>query len=52
MIDFIIAGALYLMLMFALFFSLSFVTIGVFYAAAVCIKRCMHWFRPPGLVLK
>ena len=52
MIDFIIAAVLYLALMFILFFCLSFVTIGITYAAAAFVKRCMNRFRSPGLVLK
>jgi hypothetical protein len=52
MTDFIIAAALYLVLMFVVFFCLSFVTIGITYALAGFVKRCVHGFRPPDLVLK
>ena len=52
MIDFIIAAVLYLALMFILFFCLSFITIGITYAAAAFLKRCMHRFRSPSLALK
>jgi hypothetical protein len=52
MIDFIIAAALYLVLMFVVFSCLSFVTIGIMYALAGFAKRCMHGFRSPDLVLK
>lgn len=52
MIDFIIAAVMYLALMFVVFFSLSFVTIGITYAVTGFVRRCMHWFRSPGLVLK
>ncbi|MBR9981487.1 MAG: hypothetical protein KFF50_10720 [Desulfatitalea sp.] len=52
MLDFIIAGVLYIALMFVLFFCLSFITIGIVYSFAVCVRRCMHWFRSPDLVLK
>ncbi len=52
MMDFIIAAVLYLALMFILFFCLSFVTIGITYAVAAFVRRCMNRFRPPSLVLK
>lgn len=52
MLDFIIAGAIYIILMFVLFFCLSFFTIGIAYAVAAFIRRCMQWFRSPDLALK
>lgn len=52
MIDFIVAAALYLGLMFLVFFCLSFITIGITYAVADGVKRCVHWFRPPDVALK
>lgn len=52
MIDFIIAAALYLALMFVLFFCLSFVTIGITYATAAFVRRCVNRFRSPDLALK
>ncbi|WP_161807231.1 hypothetical protein [Desulfatitalea tepidiphila] len=52
MIDFIIAAVLYLALMFVLFFCLSFVTIGITYAATSFVRRCLGRFRSPDLVLK
>jgi len=52
MIDFIIAAVLYLALMFVVFFSLSFVTIGIAFALAGFLKRCLNWFRSPSLALK
>ncbi|MCJ8499118.1 hypothetical protein [Desulfatitalea alkaliphila] len=52
MFDFIVAGALYIVLMFVLFFCISFVTIGIVYSFALCVRRCMGWFRSPDLVLK
>lgn len=52
MIDFIVAAAIYLGLMFLVFFCLSFVTIGVTYAVAAFVRRCVYTFRSPGLALK
>lgn len=52
MIDFIVAALLYLALMFALFFCLSFFTIGITYAFAAFIRRFMNWNRSPDFVLK
>jgi len=52
MIDFIIAAVLYLALMFVLFFCLSFVTIGITYAATSFVRHCLSRFRSPDLVLK
>ncbi|MBI5062427.1 MAG: hypothetical protein HZB87_02885 [Desulfatitalea sp.] len=51
MIDFIIAAVLYIGVMFVVFFSLSFVTIGISYAAAAFIRRCFHVLRSPHLSL-
>lgn len=52
MFDFIVAGALYIVLMFVLFFCISFITIGIVYTFALCVRRCMGWFRSPDLALK
>ena len=52
MIDFIIAGAIYLTMMFIVLFSLSFVTIGITYAMATGFKRLLHWNRTTQLALK
>lgn len=52
MIDFIIAGAIYLAMMFIVFFCLSFVTIGITYAMTAGFKRCLHWNRAQQLGLK
>jgi hypothetical protein len=51
MIDFIVAAILYLGVMFTVFFCVSFVTIGIAYAAAAFFRRCLHGFRSPGLSL-
>ena len=52
MIDFILAGILYLTLMFVVFFCLSFVTIGITLTTAAFFKRCLQWFRPMHYALK
>ena len=52
MIDFIVAGIVYLVVMFVVFFCLSFVTIGITYAVAGFARRFLSWFREPGLALK
>lgn len=49
MIDFTIAAILYIGVMFVVFFSVSFVTIGISYAVAAFIRRCFHGMRSPGL---
>ncbi|MBI5896435.1 MAG: hypothetical protein HZB24_10700 [Desulfobacterales bacterium] len=51
MIDFIIAAILYIGVMFVVFFSVSFVTIGISYAVAAFIRRCVHGLRAPRLSL-
>lgn len=52
MIDFIIAGMVYLLVMFVVFFCLAFVTIGINYAVAMFARRCLNWLRQPDLALK
>lgn len=52
MIDFIFAGMIYLTLMLGVLFCFSFITIGITYAAAAFIRRCMYWTREPHLALK
>jgi hypothetical protein len=52
MIDFILAGMMYLAIMFAVLFCFSFVTIGITYAAASFMRRCLHWVRQPHLATK
>jgi hypothetical protein len=50
MIDFIIAGILYLGLMFVAAFTFAFVTIGITLSIAKCIKRCFFRLQQPDLV--
>ena len=52
MIDFIIAGILYLGVMFVVFFCLSFITIGITYATAAFARRCFGRLQHPDLALK
>ena len=52
MIDFLLAGILYLGVMFVVFFSLSFVTIGITYAVAAFARRCIARLHQPDLALK
>ena len=52
MIDFIFAGVAYLGVMFAVFFCLSFVTVGITYILANAAKRCANWMRPPNPAMK
>lgn len=52
MINFIFAGMIYLTLMLGVLFCFSFITIGITYAAAAFIRRCMYWTREPHLALK
>ena len=52
MIDFVIAGLVYLLVMFVVFFCVSFVTIGLTYAVAMFVRRCLNLIRQPDLALK
>ena len=52
MIDFVFAGLLYLALMFVVLFCFSFITIGITYATAAFIRRCLQWIHQPDLALK
>jgi len=52
MIDFIFAGVIYLTVMFVVLFCFSFVTIGITYATAAFIRRCLNWIRQPHLAMK
>lgn len=52
MIDFIFAAILYLGIMFVVFFSLSFITIGLTYATASFARRCFNRFRQPDFAMK
>ncbi len=52
MIDFIIAGIIYLLVMFVVFFCFSFVTIGITYAVTTFARKCLSWLRQPDLALK
>ena len=52
MIDFVIAGMVYLFVMFVVFFCVSFVTIGVTYGVAVFVRRCLNPAKQPDLALK
>ncbi len=47
MIEFILAGILYLGVMLAVVFGFSFITIAVTYICAACVRRALHWFRQP-----
>ena len=51
MIDFIVAGLLYLGIMFVAAFSLSFLTIGITLSVASFVKRCFMRTHQPGLRL-
>lgn len=51
MFDFIIAAILYLGVMFTVFFCVSFATIGISYALAAFVRRCLHGFQSPDLSL-
>lgn len=52
MIDFILAAFIYIGVMFVLFFCLSFFTIGITYAFASFVRRCVYWARPAEIALK
>jgi hypothetical protein len=52
MIDFIFAGTLYIAVMFAVCFVLSFVTIGTTYTIAKFTKGIIDRLRTPHPVLK
>lgn len=52
MIDFILAGLVYLGLMFVVFFCVSFVTVGITYLLANTARRCTNWMRPPNPAIK
>jgi hypothetical protein len=52
MIDFVLAGLMYLALMFVVLFCFSFITIGITYAAASFLRRYVHRVRPPHLAMK
>ncbi len=52
MIDFILAGLVYLGVMFIVFFCFSFVTVGITYLLANTARRCTNWMRQPRHALK
>ena len=52
MMDFILAGLIYLGLMFVVFFCFSFVTIGLTYAVTAIVRRCISRFRQPHLAMR
>lgn len=52
MIDFILAGIVYMGLMFVVLFSVSFATVGICFGATVFFRRCMRMLSPPRLALK
>ena len=52
MIDFVLAGLLYVLLMFFAFSLLSFVTIGLTYTVVAGLKWFLNIFRQPDLALK
>jgi hypothetical protein len=51
MIDFILAGIVYLGAMFVTTFSLSFVTIGMVYSAASFFRWGFNLFRHPNYLI-
>lgn len=51
MIDFIVAGFLYLGIMSVAAFSFSVLTIGITFSVAVCLKRCFARANQPNLWL-
>jgi phosphatidylglycerophosphate synthase len=52
MIEFILAGMLYLGIMFAVVFLLSFLTIGITFTAASFLKRLVYRGHQPRLAYK
>jgi hypothetical protein len=52
MVEFFLAGMMYLGLMFAVMFCFSFVTIGITYAVASLVRRCFSKERQPHLAIK
>ncbi len=52
MIDFIVAGGLFVVVMFVVCFVLSFVTIGITYTLARVVKGFIDRMRTPQPVLK
>lgn len=52
MIEFILAGILYLVLMFLVLFCFTFFTIGITYAITAFFKRCALRGHPAHLALK
>jgi len=52
MIDFILAGLVYLGVMFIVFFCFSFVTVGITYLLANTARRCTNWMRLPNPAVK
>lgn len=52
MIDFILAGLIYMLFMFLAFSLLSFVTIGLTFTAVAGLKKFFNIFRQPDLALK
>lgn len=52
MIDFILAGLVYLLVMFLTFSFLSFVTIGSVYSIAAGLKRFVRMCRHSELILE
>jgi hypothetical protein len=47
MIDFILAGTVYLGVMFVVFFCFSFITVGITCLLARAARRCAGWMRQP-----
>jgi hypothetical protein len=52
MLDFVLAGLMYVSVMFAVLFFFSFFTIGLTYAVASFVRRCLHWVRQPNFAIK
>lgn len=52
MIDFILAGVLYMAIMFIVSFSISFVTIGIVYGTVLFFRRFRNWGQPFHAALK
>jgi hypothetical protein len=52
MFDFILAGLVYLGVMFFVFFCFSLITVGITYLLANTARRCTNWMRPPDPAVK
>ena len=52
MIDFILAGVVYLAIMFVVFFFISFVTVAIAYGTALIFRRWAPWSSTSPLPFK